>query len=443
MALQKTFPFNTASNYTFDGNSIEITGGKAQLKLVDNASQSFNQDFSSSTGFTFDSDDTEFSGGQVQQKDTTPANALHYGSYTVNQDLAWADGGATGTITGTVSTSSGALVISTGTNNYVQYDAASNAASGNTGAVRFRIRPNYSGAPSANNYIWVTSNAESNIANMVRIVHIGTNLRWDIYDSSGVVIKTVQTGNVWNPVSGTIYEIELNFDTTNGEYRLFIDGTNINGLQTSTAGTRNQTAGIIRIGKDYTAASNTVDAFDILDVTMFDAVQHTANYTPSWTNFNETVYITDTITAPTFTYSGLGDVQSFDSFTTTESGSPRYILNGNYWTGSAWASSDDSYLQASPASDVNTNISALTPADTLIFKVVTDDSNTQMSVSDLTVGYAGQIYPTTDPTVTIIDTTRLEGIEGFAETSTKTGSDEIKYTLGRMGPLTIGTAPLG
>lgn len=360
-------------------------------------SETLTEDFANDTGFTYDNTKAEFSSGQVQQSDQRPSNAVGYASYTTNENLNWGGGTLTGTITGTASVSGGSLNVSAGTNNYVEYDAASNFASGNVGAVRLQFIPRYSGAPASNQYYFSSSSGENNIANLVRFIHIGTNLRWDVYDSSGTMVKTVQTGNSFSPVSGTTYEIELNFDTTNGEYRLFIDGALVNGLQTSAAGTRNQTTGQLRIGKDYTSVSNAVQEFEVLNVAFFDSVQHTAAYTPDWSNFTETIYVANEVELPVLTASE--SITSITSATFTETANPRYVIkigtgNFQYWTGSAWADSDSTYAQANTSSDFNTNISSLTiPFNNtqLFIKAIFDGSNTQSAVSniDVVIGQVG------------------------------------------------------
>ena len=50
MATNKTYNFDTPSNYSYDANKVIISGSKATLKLVDNAGQTFNQNFVDDTG---------------------------------------------------------------------------------------------------------------------------------------------------------------------------------------------------------------------------------------------------------------------------------------------------------------------------------------------------------------------------------------------------------
>ena len=70
-------------------------------------------------------------------------------------------------------------------------------------------------------------------------------------------------------------------DVTLGEYRLFIDGAEINGLQTSAGShTRTDEAGaIIRVGRNYTASADSGINSLIDDVQLFNIVQHTESFT--------------------------------------------------------------------------------------------------------------------------------------------------------------------
>ena len=63
------------------------------------------------------------------------------------------------------------------------------------------------------------------------------------------------------------------------------------------------------------------------------------------------------------------------------------------------------------------------------FNLKFTDTNTQGNASNLSVTYTGQLYPTDNPTIEGVSTFRHENIDGFTETSTKAGSDEIKYIL--------------
>lgn len=368
-----------------------ITCSSVSDQLEDNASQTYNQAFTSSTGFTFDSNDTEFSGGQVQQLDQAPADATFYANYTSDINGTWGDGTLTGTGTGSPAVSGGKLDLKNGSK-YVDYPGTDNASTATqTGAIRFTFTPDYTGSP-ASNLTLISVGNTTNSNSLIRIRQQSSGLlNVVILDNAAATIVNAGFGT-WSPTSGTDYEFELNYDVTAGATRLFIAGTQVS---TTKAGTGTRTAGdidTIRVGGQLPTATETTDG-DYDDLILFDTVQHTANYTPG-ASIPQNKYVTDVITLPTFTYSGDGTTQSFDAFATTEANSPRYVLNGEYWNGSAWVTSSDTYATASSKADVNANISTLTVSDTLIVKVITDNGASQMSVDDLTVTYTGQANTT-------------------------------------------------
>jgi len=51
----------------------------------------------------------------------------------------------------------------------------------------------------------------------------------------------------------------------------------------------------------------------------------------------------------------------------------------------------------------------------------------QAYVDSLTVGYNGQIYPTSNPTIIVASAIDIACIDAFTEVATKTGSDEVTY----------------
>lgn len=432
-----TEDFEDADGLTFDPDEVTVTvvAGKAQIELSDNPSQTFNQDFSSSTGFTFDSDKTEFNAGVVRQKDTTPTDSRLGATYTSVTDASWnKDGSTTGTLNGTP-TISGNKLVCTGTQG-VYYTATEDG----TAAVKFKYTPNYTGGPPANiNMITLWNGTNNN--NRIALTHSpsGDTFRMTLNDNTATsVIATATTIGAAGVglVASTEYEIELNWDNSSGVVRLFLDGA-LYGTLSPGAWTHGTGTTRLYVG----ASPNIYDRAeaDYADVVLFNTVQHTSGYTAGY-SLEETIYVTDAVTLPIFSYSGAGSIQTFDAFSTTDTGSPRYTLNGNYWNGSAWVASSDTYATASSESDVNTNIAALTASDTLTVKIIWQAANTpQMNTDDLTVTYTGQDgYVTTNPTVTI-DTAITGNIKqwnSFTETATKTGSDEIQYILSDDGGTT-------
>lgn len=393
MAITTSINFDNEANFTL--TNAQIDGSLAKLGFVPNPEQTFSEDFADDTGFTYDSDKAEFDSGILRQKDQTPTDALFHSKFST-KDANWSDGSEVGTLVGDATVSGDKLNLTDSNDNYLEYSGVSNTPSGDQACIRFTYTPNVSGAVSGHRYLYTSSNTEDNIANLIRLFVLSNNtlLRWDIYDSSGTFISTVQTGNNLTLTAGVPLEIELNFDTTSGEHRLFVDGINVNGLQTGT-GTRSDDSTIIRIGKDYTSASNNGINGTIDDLTIYNSVQHTSNYTPS-ENLPIKKYSGAKVDGPNFVYSGLGTVLSVDDGSITETGSARYIIGLQYWTGTEWAVSDGTYAQANNFATILANLETFDTGGggVLPWSVVFTDSNTLSSVDEFSVEVTGQKYAT-------------------------------------------------
>jgi len=432
MSLGINLPFDNEDNYTFDSDDIEISGGNAALKLKDNPGQDFNQPFDSDTGFTYDSDKSEFTGGKVQQKDQRPTDATCYATYTTDINLNAGGGVLTGTASGGAMASGGYLDLKTGGVKYVDYAGLNNADNLiQTGCIRFILKPNYSGSPAAIRNFIVISEASEDASNLVNIYHKSSdgNIKVVMNNQTTGTIMTEDLG-VWNPTAGTDYEFELNFaiDTVGGgttAIRLFIDGTQFGATKTGVIGTRSSAIGLIRVGTNV--GTGDTSNHSIKDLILFSEVQHTTNYTKGYT-LPEADYLGDVVTLPDFIYSGGGLLQAFTNIVSTETNSPRWIINDLYYSG-GWTASSGTWATASPIADILANMATLPTANTVTIELVTNNGSVQMDAADLTLTYAGQIYATDNPTIEPNTAISADQLITFVETVNKSGSDDIKYTI--------------
>ena len=429
MSLQTVYPFNTPANYTYDSDKIEITGGKAKLKLQ-HAELPFTEDFADDTGFIYNSDLAEFIGGQVQQKSII--EAICGANFNTDINLEdWSGGVVTGTAYNGAGITSGKLDLSGSVNKYIDFDALNNADMQQTGCIRFKWTPKYSGAGSFQ-YLFTIVQAAGNANNRIRMYHQSTLLFYVISDSVGGSIVSV--AETFSPVADTEYEIELNFDITTGATRLFVDGVQLGSTQTGT-GTRSSNIGLLRLGKDLNGNGNA--DFLIDDLIIFDSVQHTSNYTKGY-SVPDYKYSETNIILPEMEHVGDGSILDFISFATTESGSPRYLLqigrSGDYlyWDGAAWSVSDESYNQANDETTFDTNCTSLDVDGEKYgqFMLIFPDSNIQSSVSELTATLnVNNGYPTDNPIIEPGSSQLLDALDNFVVVKTITGSDLIKYVL--------------
>jgi len=435
-----SIPYTTPANYTYDSDKIEIVNGIARLKLQ-NSLQSFTEDFADDTGFIYDSDLAEFSGGKLQQKDKRPSNATFYASYNSDINGNWGNGVLTGTPIGGASISGGKLDLAHLDRRYVDYNAVGNADSQQVGCIRFKVTPNYSNAPSGDRWFFAICKAHNDVKNTIELRHSnsGAYLRLHVYDKDGNFVVEHLCG-IWNPIAGTEYEIEVNWDFTTGATRLFINGVQ-NGSTCVSTCLRDSNIGLLRIGSDYDNGSSTYSDFKINDFLVFSTVQHTSNYTSNWSNIYEYDYVESSVILPEMEHTLPGDLTTFDSFVTVESGNPRYTLqigrSGNYlyWNGSAWVTSDGSYAQANDEATFNAHVDDLDVDGETYgqFKIHFDNSNTQSYVDTLTANlYMDTGYPTSKPTIYKTDGDSIANIEewiAFTETLGINNEGSIVYQL--------------
>jgi hypothetical protein len=421
--LTITYPLDDTSqaNYTFDSDKIEFTASGAKLKLIDNPSQTFVQDFSSDVGFSYNTDVTEFVAGQLQQKEQW-TNADSAADYNTSIDLSWGGGVLTGTAVGGASILNGELDLAHDDLRYVDYNAAGNGDSTQVGSVLMKFRPNYSGSPTtAQVLIHIGRNALRN--NQITLSHISSGtVRISFYDFNGVQITQTDLG-IFNPVLDQQYEFLLTWDLSAGSIKLYIDKIQLGSTVTAT-GIRTAPL-LFRIGSNYIAAL--LSNFKVDDLILFPSVILPTDYPVGYDVWK---YKTDLIAVPIFSYAGLGDVQSYDGYSTIQTGAILANVNNQYWNGSAWVSSDGSVAQMNTASEINANISTLTANNNTSIKLRTQNNHIQQDIDNLEIDYTGQIYPTDNPSIQVNSGVAADAIAAWTEIDvTKPANTELKYII--------------
>lgn len=320
-------------------------------------------------------------------------SATFFVDYNTSINGKWGLGTLTGTaFNGAAIDGNGFLDLTGGSAaKYVTYPAASNGELVQTGCIRFTIKPNYSGAPSA---IQLIAGVEKTSGNVNRIFighHSGGYIYAYIYDSTGTAIINGTNLGAWSPTSGTEYEFEYNFDVTNGATRLFIDGTQLGATQTDT-GTRSTDIDNIRIGSLFGLNTD----FSINEVALFNKVQHITNF-----SYNTTVLTNPPeieLTNDAIVLTGGQTFNSMTNFLDTSniSGSDRlgYVVStdgGTIWqyhNGSSWTTSNE-YLESNTQAEIAANIATLTFTDRIMFKVYiySNTGSTTPDVDDIVLTY--------------------------------------------------------
>jgi len=300
-----TIPYTTPANYTYDNSKIELDSGLAKLKNL------------------------------------TPANETFYASYNTNINGSRGLGVLTGIAYGGASISSGKLDLAHGDERYVDYNANSNADSQQVGCIRFKVTPNYSGAPTGDRWFFAICKQNNSKNNLIELrqSNSGAYLRLHVYDKDGNFVVEHLFGQ-FLPVAGTEYEIEVDWNFTTGATRVFVNGVQ-NGSTCVSTCLRDSNIGLLRIGNDYDKGS--ISNFKIDDFQVFSTVQHTSNYTP--VAIPETPYADDSPTIYKTLGDGVANIEEFIAFAETlgggNQGLVRYQLSYDgiawlYWNGSIW-----------------------------------------------------------------------------------------------------------
>jgi hypothetical protein len=255
-----------------------------------------------------------------------------------------------------------------------------------------------------------------------------------ITNSIGSQIANIMAG-VWSPVAGTTYEIELDYDLNAGANRVFINGAQF-GLTDTHTGSRSGTIGQLVVGSNYngTFTSN----FSISSLEIFSAVQHTANYTPGYT-VPATIYAETNITCPTTSYTAPEIGLFLTAASSTESGTPGYTMNSQWFNGSAIVASNGTYAQSNTKAQILALIAALAPtgipltSSSITVNVILPAGNSPASVTVLGFSVSGYLYPTGAQYIELASPIRTDDLVSAAAAFSAPTNTEVGFYLSVNG----------
>jgi hypothetical protein len=379
-----TEDFADDTDFIYDAAKAEFSAGKLQQK-INAITESYLQNFTSDSGFTYNSALVEFASGLARQKNQRPTDTTFGATYTNSINGSWGNGVLTGTPTGIIPTPTGTLDLRGSTVKFVTYPAAGNVPNLQIGCFRFKYKPNYSGAPATDKYLLSQYDIGAVTTNSLELWHINSGaLRLNIYDSANNIIFAGACG-AWSPVSGTEYQMELNFNFSTSQTRLFVENKS-NGqmeqLGSTITGTGTRSAvNFLNIGSGR-QGTQTADG-EFSDLEIFSTVQHTTNHAAGYI-LPEKDYIETIVQCPIQSY--LYNIASLGAPTITSINAPKYIVNGYYWNGAAWAASSNTYATAMTAAAWIANIATFPGAQLgngVTVKVVFQDSNILGSIDSI------------------------------------------------------------
>lgn len=430
--ITTTYDYSAGAGFTYDSSKIGFAGGAATLLIQPNPGQTFSPVIADST---YNASFLEFAGGVLRQKDTRPVGFLVYYAWATALGGSGLDGnyGTAGigvsVFGGAPTISGGFLDLTGGTNKSVSLADAATYGPQNIATVAFRVKPNYTGNPSTPQYFIASGLAVASLLNFFSLRHAANgHIFIEFYSSAGVGVGTLTNYDfgLVSFVSGTTYEIVLQIDITNGATKLFVNGVQSGTTNVST-GTRTNNQTIMRVGHDTFSNAAAGTNLSIKDLSIYNSIIAPVDAF----SLNPYVYNAATAVLPAFAYPGpAGNVIAWSSLAISDTNVPHYTLNNLYWNGSAWVASDGSYAQSNTAAVVTANISMLSLSNALTVRAIYDNSNTlQMSLASALLTYSGQIYPTTNPSISPNTPLTLDSLNSFTADTDATGSDGVKFYL--------------
>ena len=244
------------------------------------------------TGDLWDSDGTDLTPHTAENVILTtdkrysfeqPLNCTFYATYSSSIDGDYGLGNLTGTSVGGAAISGGKLDLAHNDNRYIWHSAVNNADSAQIGAFKFKIVPIYSGNPATISPILSVGKTLGTNINSIELWHaIDGTIRLSIYDWDETVILDNVSLGIWNPTALIEYEFELNYDLTIGATQLFIIGIQLGSTQIAT-GIRSSAPILLLLVGQLISNPTYLSKIYVKDLMVFNAVQHTANYTPGYT----------------------------------------------------------------------------------------------------------------------------------------------------------------
>lgn len=415
--ITTSYNYSSGSGFVYDNTKIGFGSGHANLILVPDPGKTFTPTISASS---YDATELEYAAGVLRQLDKRPANATYYAAFTAMLNANWGNGSLVVSPSNGAAISGGFLNLTGSTNKYVTFDPVANADSLQTGTVEIVVKPNYSGTPTDNQNFYFVSSAALNAHNAITIQHASTGqLYFILYDGSGLF--TFVSGVAWSPVAGTSYTIRIKWDGNAGANSIAVDG-----VQTASNATTFTRSGAVAYGTIGGPTDGTPGNanFSVSNLSVYSTA-----VSPASPVLSPTIYLDATATLPLFTYAGAGALQAFTASTIVNTNAVRYILNGKYWNGSAWVTSDLSYTQACSAALVMANIATLPALGTLQVLALYQGGSVQASLASLSVTYTGQTYPIDNPSIAPNTPLSMDQMSRFVAVTAAAGSDAVQFYL--------------
>lgn len=418
--ITTTYEYSAGTSFNYDSTKITFSDGTAKLLLTGNPGQTFTPVISASS---YTGSLLTYAGGALKQVDQRPATATYYAAWSTQLNANWSGLGGGSLV---ITAANGAVIngskldLTGSTNRYVTFNATNNTDTLEQGTIEFQVTPNYAGAPSSDQTFLNISAAANSSNNLIDIDHFTDGRIYvDFYPSTGGDFA-LELSHGFNPTLGQTYTILIQFNATAGTASMYIDGTLVDS-EFSDPWVRSGAIAYGVIGNNYNNADSNAN-FSISNFSYYSTV-----LTPASSTLSATIYPLATAILPEFTYAGLGAVVAFTSISITDVNEIGYTLNGSYWNGSAWVSSDGSYAQSVSSVVAGMHIGSLSASNTLQVNAIYPPGANQATLSTLTATYTGQDYSTVGPTITPNSSLSLDSVSNFVAVLTHPGSTFVNF----------------
>lgn len=169
------------------------------------------------------------------------------------------------------------LDLTANTGQFIEYDGLSSSLAIQTGTIRFKYNPNYTGTP-ATDAMRLFALGDGSDTNQILIYHESGDgfLVFRVFGSNSGQIFELDTP--YSPVSGVTDEFEFSWDLDTGANRVFINGIQQGATNTSTGSRSSSNITGIWIGANN-GGSFPGSNFLVTDIVVFNTIQHNSNFT--------------------------------------------------------------------------------------------------------------------------------------------------------------------
>jgi hypothetical protein len=380
--LDDDFDYETAGEYTLsDSAKLEILGGSAALKAVSGDTNDW--PFTTPGNYIYDSAKIDVAGGIATLKGLTGVYAHWHLNESSGTNVA--DAGPNG-YDGTTQNMEDVDWIAAKLNNGLRFDG-SNEYVDCGGIAQFERTDTFSFEG------WIKTSTASKI---VMASHNGTR-GWMIYIAGSgklfVALDNATSGNRITRYSGAAvtsgawvhFVATYDGSSTLAGLNIYINGSLDNGTGTDALSATIVSGSSMTLGRraDGLYFNGDMDEVVIYNKELTSA-EVTARYNSGSGTEKEGVDQNNPTIYPTSGFVFTIALSAFTETATKPSGTEvKYHVSSDdgvtwkYWTGAAWAVTDDSYAQANTAADVNTNIGSLASSGTFRFRALlnSDGSN--------------------------------------------------------------------